>query len=107
VPEEYATGGVFARLNAWLDANIDRFEFFRPYATYQGGVYPEPWHLSHAPTSSVAMQLLTPEVVAATLREAELLGKDEVLLRLPDIYRDYVVNICDPGPRFLSQPADV
>jgi LAS superfamily LD-carboxypeptidase LdcB len=103
VPEEYAAGGVFARLNAWLDENISRFEFFRPYASYQGGVYPEPWHLSHAPTAVVALQLLTPQVVAATVRDAELLGRDEVLTRLADIYRDYVLNICAPAARPPSQ----
>jgi LAS superfamily LD-carboxypeptidase LdcB len=96
VPEEYAAGGVFARMNSWLDENILRFGFFRPYATYQGGVYPEPWHLSHAPTASVAMRMLTPELVAATLRDAEILGRDEVLARLDDIYCRYVANISEP-----------
>ena len=96
VPEEYAAAGVFARMNSWLDENISRFGFFRPYAAYQGGVYPEPWHLSHAPTASVAMRMLTPELVAATLRDAEILGRDEVLARLDDIYRQYVANISEP-----------
>ena len=95
VPEEYAQGGVFHRLNAWLDENVSRFEFFRPYAEYQGGVYPEPWHLSFAPTAAVALQLLTPELVAATVREAEMLGKGEVLTRMAEIYRLYVANISD------------
>ena len=58
-------------------------------------MYPEPWHLSFAPTASVALQLLTPELVAATLREADVLGKDEVLARLAEIYRMYVANISD------------
>jgi LAS superfamily LD-carboxypeptidase LdcB len=96
VPEEYAEGGVFARLNAWLDENISHFEFFRPYAAYQGGVYPEPWHLSHLPTASIALRLLTPELVAATLRDADLLGKDEVLAQLANLYRNYVANISAP-----------
>jgi LAS superfamily LD-carboxypeptidase LdcB len=93
VPEEYAAGGVFHRLNEWLDANIARFDFFRPYAAYRGGVYPEPWHLSYKPVASVALQMLTPELIASTLREADVLGKDEVLARLPEIYRIYVANI--------------
>ena len=37
VPEEYAPGGVFERLTPWLDANMARFGFYRPYATGHGG----------------------------------------------------------------------
>jgi LAS superfamily LD-carboxypeptidase LdcB len=97
LPEEYAAGGVFHRLGSWLDANIARFNFFRPYAEYRGGVNVEPWHLSHAPTASAALHLLTPELVAAALRDSDVLGKDEVLARLGDIYRTYVANISAPA----------
>ncbi len=93
VPEEYAPGGVFHALNGWLDANIARFGFYRPYAKYRGGVHPEPWHLSYAPVASVALTLLTPELIAVTVRDSEVLGKDEVLARLPEIYRTYVANV--------------
>ena len=105
VPEEYAAGGVFARLNAWLGENISRFEFFRHYAAFQGGVYPELWHLSHAPTAAVALQMLTPALVATALSEADFLGKENVLARLPEIYRDYVVNICASGFQAPSHTA--
>ena len=40
VPEEYAPGGVFERLSKWLDANMARFGFYRPYATGQAGPAP-------------------------------------------------------------------
>ena len=93
LPEEYAPGGVFHPLNVWLDANLARFEFFRPYAEYRGGVFPEPWHLSFAPVAATALRLLTPELIGATVREADLMGKDEVLARLPEIYNTYVANI--------------
>ena len=97
VPEEYAAGGVFYALNEWLADHVARFDFFRPYAGYQGGVHPEPWHLSFAPISSVALALLTPELIAATVSESDVLGKDEVLARLPEIYRTYVANVA-PSP---------
>ena len=93
VPEEYAPGGVFHALNVWLDANIARFGFYRPYTEYRGGVHPEPWHLSFAPVSSVALSLLTPDVVAAAVRDSDVLGREEVLARLPEIYRRYVTNV--------------
>ncbi len=52
--EEYAPGGVFARLDGWLAANAAKHGFFRPYTTWRGGVQPEPWHLSYAPVAEVA-----------------------------------------------------
>jgi LAS superfamily LD-carboxypeptidase LdcB len=93
VPEEYATGGVFHALSEWLGRNISKFGFYRPYSAYRGGVNPEPWHLSFAPIAAPALQLLTPELIAAAVRDSELLGKNEVLARLPDLYRTYVGNI--------------
>jgi LAS superfamily LD-carboxypeptidase LdcB len=96
LPEEYAADGVFRRLSAWLDGNMARFGFYRPYAEYRGGVYPEPWHLSYAAISTPALNLLTPELIAETVRDSDLLGKDEVLARLPEIYRKFVANIAPP-----------
>ena len=104
VPEEYAAGGVFATLDVWLTANIARFGFFRPYAQYRGGVHPEPWHLSYAPIATVVLPLLTPELIAATLIESDMLGKDEVLARLPEIYRTYVANI-SAAPGEITPPS--
>ena len=59
VPAEYARDGIFGRLSAWLDANMQRFGFFRPYRTDRGGVSPEPWHLSYAPVSLPALESLS------------------------------------------------
>ena len=41
IPQEYAPGGVFRRLDEWLTASMDRFGFSRPYARDRGGVRPE------------------------------------------------------------------
>lgn len=93
LPEEYVPGGVFARLAAWLDENVHRFGFFRPYDRDRGGVYPEPWHISYAAVSSRALSALTPGIVADALRDEEILGKDRVLARLSEIWRTYVANV--------------
>ena len=93
LPGEYEAGGVFHRLRVWLDENMGRFGFFRPYDEYRGGVYPELWHLSHAVLSTTALQLLTQDLVAETVRASDVLGKEHVLANLPEIYRKYVVNI--------------
>lgn len=99
LPQESEAGGVFERLHQWLTANIARFGFFRPYADYRGGIFAEPWHLSYAPVSISALQLLSEELVAAALRDADLLGKPAVLARLPDLYRNHIANIDDTAAR--------
>jgi LAS superfamily LD-carboxypeptidase LdcB len=96
LPEEYVPGGVFERLTAWLEENLQRFGFFRPYDQDRGGVYPEPWHISYAPVSARAQAALSVEVIAGTLQDADLLGKQVVLERLPRIYRQYVANVGTP-----------
>ncbi|HEY7758377.1 MAG TPA: M15 family metallopeptidase [Burkholderiales bacterium] len=97
LPEEYAPGGVFARLAHWLDANLERFGFFRPYDVDRGGVHPEPWHISYAPVALRAADALTVDLVADTLRDADVLGKSRVLQRLPEIHRRFVANVGYPG----------
>jgi LAS superfamily LD-carboxypeptidase LdcB len=96
LPEEYAGGGPFARLDRWLEENADRFGFFRPYDRDRGGVHPEPWHISHAATSVPALGRLTPELVAEALQAGEVLGSGAVLERLEGIFRRFVVNVARP-----------
>lgn len=96
LPEEFASDGVFAKLQTWLADNLHRFGFFRPYDQDRGGVAPEPWHISYAPVSSAAQAALTVEVVAKALAGVDLLGMDEVLSRLPDLHRRYVAGVAVP-----------
>jgi LAS superfamily LD-carboxypeptidase LdcB len=96
LPEEFAQDGPFARLNHWLEEHAARFGFFRPYDRERGGVYPEPWHISHAPIASPALASLTPGLIADALQQAEVLGREAVAARLDDIYRRYVVNVGRP-----------
>ncbi len=103
VPTEFAPGGCFERLNDWLDSNMGRFGFFRPYATYRGGVRPEPWHLSYAPVSVQALEVLSLEVLREALAGAGMPGRDTVLERLPELYERYVLAVDGPG----GQPADL
>jgi LAS superfamily LD-carboxypeptidase LdcB len=96
LPIEYSPAGPFARLNAWLDENIARFGFFRPYRTDRGGVSPEPWHLSYAPVAGGALRRLTEAVLRRALEEAEIDGKQELLRRLPEIGARYVTSVDAP-----------
>lgn len=93
LPDEAAPGGVFHHLHQWLDENSPGFGFYRPYRVYRGGVYPEPWHLSYAPVSAVALELLTPGLIAEAVRASSMLGRERVLSRIERIYHQYVANI--------------
>ena len=83
LPEETGEGGIFRPLHQWLDENLHRFGFFRPYQKQQGGMFPEPWHLSYAPLSVPALQAMSVDLLADTLRNADLSGKATVLALLP------------------------
>jgi LAS superfamily LD-carboxypeptidase LdcB len=97
LPEEYAPGGVFERLTRWLDANMGRFGFYRPYATATCGAAVEPWHLSYWPVASEALDALTLPVLRRAVAGSAMLGKEHVLERLPEIYTRFILAV-DPPP---------
>ncbi len=98
VPAEYAADGVFGRLGEWLDANIARFGFHRPYASAGCGAGFEPWHLSYWPVSSAALEALSLPVLRAAVASSEMLGKAQLLERLPEIYTRFVLAVDQPSP---------
>jgi len=100
VPAEVEGGGMFAPLHDWLDQRIARGEargFFRPYDRDRGGVAPERWHLSHAPTAAVFRQHLTPDLLRRALVNADLRLRETVLDHLDEIFDRFVINV-NPGP---------
>nr|WP_211223699.1 M15 family metallopeptidase [Massilia niastensis] len=99
LPEEVAPGGIFEHLHAWLDMHIERFGFYRPYRCYHGGMYPEPWHLSHASSAEAALETLDIDLLARVIRESDMLGRQLVLDMLPEMYATYVVNVDRPFVR--------
>jgi LAS superfamily LD-carboxypeptidase LdcB len=96
LPGEYASDGPFARLTAWLDRNMGRFGFFRPYGSDRGGAGIEPWHLSYAPVANEAMEALSLSVLRSAIAQSDMLGKDCVLERLPEIYTRFILAVDPP-----------
>jgi len=96
VEEEYAGGGVFGKLTRWLDQNMGRFGFFRPYRVDKGGVSPEPWHLSYAPVSLPAIERLDLSMLRRAIEGSTLACKAQVLSRLPEIYTRFMLAIDPP-----------
>ncbi len=93
VPEEYAAGGVFGRLAKWLAENMGRFGFHRPYSTGSCGAGIEPWHLSYSPVSTEALEQLSLPVLRRAVAASEMLGKAQVLERLPEIYTRFILAV--------------
>ncbi|MBS0376699.1 MAG: M15 family metallopeptidase [Proteobacteria bacterium] len=97
VPEEYGPAGPFARLTAWLDEHLERFGFYRPYATDRGGVQPEPWHLSHVASAREASRRFRLTTLREAIASAPLEGRAALLEGLEGIYARYVRAV-DPPP---------
>lgn len=95
LPEEYSKGGIFEKLDRWLETHAESFGFFKPYREYKGGVCEEPWHWSYAPQSKILIQEHTIEIIREAITESEMLGKKAVLERLPELYDKFVTNICE------------
>lgn len=96
LPSEYAPGGVFGKLTDWLDRNMRRFGFHRPYASDRGGAGIEPWHLSYGPVARRAIEDLSLPVLRRAIAGSELLGKEFVLDRLPEIYTRFILAVDAP-----------
>lgn len=105
VPAEYAPGGWFAPLNRWLSAHAEDFGFFRPYDADRGGVLPEPWHLSFAPLAALALQDLGIDVLAASLADVALEGRNTVFSGLPDLHQRYVMAVAEAPQAALAAAA--
>jgi hypothetical protein len=59
-------------------------------------MYPEPWHLSYAPLSMKLVKLVTPELMMRVTEAADILGKELVLQRIPEIYVNHIANFVAP-----------
>lgn len=101
IPSEYSREGIFAHLTGWLDVNMARFGFFRPYDAERGGVHPEPWHLSFAPVAVPALAALTPELVRDAIQAAEIDGKAAILAQLETIHACHICRVA-VAPSFTN-----
>jgi LAS superfamily LD-carboxypeptidase LdcB len=92
-PSEVQGNGLFAPMHNWLDEYLDSKEsgFYRPYALDHGGIAPERWHLSYRPIADQYAQMLSHELLAAKLKNSNLVLLDTVLEYLDDILQRYII----------------
>ncbi|MCW8999604.1 MAG: M15 family metallopeptidase, partial [Kangiellaceae bacterium] len=55
-PQEFSGSGPCGELEEWLQLNLAKFKFFRPYSEFRGGVSCEPWHISYRPAAAQILQ---------------------------------------------------
>lgn len=91
---EFDEKGPCSSLDEWLDYNLEKFGFFKPYREDKGGVACEPWHISYQPIASKALEEFPVEFLKETLRQKDIGGKEHVTARLESLARKYVYNIC-------------
>ncbi|WP_022941007.1 M15 family metallopeptidase [Psychromonas hadalis] len=90
---EYQPTGYFYELSNWLSDNMQRFGFYRPYQTDQGGVACEPWHISYQPIANDCLKALTTTAIHDLIMKNNVLGKSLICQQLPMIYKQYICNI--------------
>jgi LAS superfamily LD-carboxypeptidase LdcB len=95
-PWEYQHGGPFADLSQWLSQHCQHYGFYRPYDIDRGGVAIEPWHLSYAPLSQQYQQTFSLALITSTIATSDILAKEEILTRLPSIYKKTIMNVNTP-----------
>ena len=92
-PWEFSENGPFDSLSKWLTKNARRFDFYFPYDKFRGGVAIEPWHLSYWPIAQHGERLLTIDCLESVISSADILGKNEIMENLSNIYQDYIQNV--------------
>jgi len=95
-PNEYEQGGPFAPLSNWLNNNLAKFGFYRPYKHDLDGVAPELWHISHIKQSQLMVDALSEKILYDCINNSELLGKSAILANLPALYKRFISNVSPP-----------
>ena len=93
--EETCGSGPFAALHCWLDGYLSASPegFFRPYAYDNGGVAPEPWHLSYRPLADHYAGMITKDRLFRLVKSSNISSKTAILENLDIIFDRFVTNI--------------
>ncbi|WP_252094619.1 M15 family metallopeptidase [Pseudoalteromonas sp. SCSIO 43201] len=92
-PWEYQEGGHQYEFSVWLDSNLERYGFYRPYDRFRGGVAAEPWHISHWRTAKPLADLQSPATLKALLAHTNIGAKTAILDNLEALHQQFIANI--------------
>lgn len=97
-PWEYSVDGPFSALGEFLERELHKSAFFRPYEKDLGGVAKEPWHLSHKDSlqlkESYTFSAFEEFIESDYMKDLEL--KDLVKEHAQWIFENYFLNITEP-----------
>jgi len=96
IDSEYTVSGLFHRLNQWLTAHASEYGFYAPYTGLNLNMYAEPWHISYFPLATGYLQDLTPSLLKNSLEQSDILGKEEVLEKIEEIFNTKIKNVAAP-----------
>lgn len=91
IPAEYEKGGYFYNAALWLEENMDRYGFFRPYKEDRGGIAPEPWHLSYQPLSELFLQHFSKEAFFTHLAQSSFLLAEVARFHQEELYERFIL----------------
>lgn len=94
IPEEFEAKGVCNELNNWLDCNLSKYGFFRPYLKYQQGISAEAWHISHIASSEKILKAFPFERCLETLNQSEIKSRAFISDIFEHYCERYFLNIC-------------
>ncbi len=90
-PEE--ASGLFGPMHEWLDKNLSKFNFFRPYSKDLRGVSPERWHLSYAPLADKFLNSFDPSFLKERIEQSEIALKPYIIKNFDEIVSRFILNI--------------
>lgn len=101
VSSEYQEGGIFYPLTQWLNENMEKFGFFRPFTDNSHvRVGTELWHLSYRPEAEKFLTFVTRENIETLIRSSSIAGKYCLLNMVDELYNDYIINSDNKDLRF-------
>lgn len=92
---ETCDSGPFAAFHRWLDGYLSASPdgFFRPYALDNGGVAPEPWHLSYRPLAEHYAAEVSKDRLFYLVKNSGINLKTAILENFDVIYDRFVTNV--------------
>ncbi|MEE1980562.1 M15 family metallopeptidase [Shewanella xiamenensis] len=96
VEAEYTDGGPCAHLHQWLLQHAKDFGFYFPFQRGKSAVSAEPWHISYFPVSQTLLPQFEVQALAQVIQQSDMLLKDAVIRRLPELVAEYVHRIAQP-----------
>ncbi len=95
--KEFSKNGICATLNQWLNENLEKFGFFRPYSEFKGGVAVEPWHISHIKESQLILKNFDFPALRQHLCKSDICNNEFIVGKLSHYKKYYFENICQNG----------